>query len=317
MKFCSICADEKDANASIDSCSHNFCEECIVTWSKTENSCPLCRKKFHEITIDKNKIIKVEDKKQEVPEDDFIPDDYENEVYHRPATIDERLEPYEIGTIVKKKNTNVKKRFRYVIYKRYCITKELRHDLGKMWECEFIRCHGYRSKNNPHIYDVHFRNFDYPSRIICGVEGNGCPIWEPRYNAVHDGHTITYREDNTRNIVRAYSHPDMWVASLWCHLFSNIHHSPYLHYIDIETYSLRKSHDWWACDEKLPDWVVFCPETSWYNLQRHIITYYTKKELKNHLNSLKYMNNTISNIHYSKKRNKNFKDMTHNQRAFQ
>ena len=102
MVQCSICADEQDANASIDSCSHKFCEECIVTWSKTENSCPLCRKKFHQITFD-NKIIKVEDKKQEVPEDDFIPDDYENEVYHRPPTIDERLEPYEIGTIVKKK----------------------------------------------------------------------------------------------------------------------------------------------------------------------------------------------------------------------
>ena len=47
-----------------------------------------------------------EEKKQKVTEDDFMPDDYENEVYHRPPTIDERLEPYEIGTIVKKRNTN-------------------------------------------------------------------------------------------------------------------------------------------------------------------------------------------------------------------
>ncbi len=316
MNSCSICADEKDANASIDSCAHKFCEDCIVKWSETENSCPLCRKKFYEIKFN-NKIIKVEDKKQEVPEDDFIPDDYENEVYHRPPTIDERLEPYEIGTIVKKRNTKIKKRFKYVIYKRYYLTNELRTSWDETWEREFIRCHGHQSKSNRRIYDVHFSNFDSPSKIIGGVQGNGCPIWEPRYDDVHDGHLITYREDNTRNLVRVYSHPDNFVARLWCQLFSNIRNrTPYLHYIDIETYSLHKTHDWWGPDERLPDWVNFCPETSWYNLQRHIITYYTKKELKHHLNSLKYMNNTISNINYSKKKNKNFKDMTHNQRAF-
>jgi len=315
MDQCSICANEQDANASIDSCKHTFCEDCIVKWSKNENSCPLCRKKFHEITFD-NKIIKVEDKKQKVPEDDFIPDDYENEVYHRPPTIDERLELYEIGTIVKKRNTNIKKRFKYVIYKRYYLTNELRCDRwDKMWECEFIRCHGCQSKNNPYIYDVHFSNFDYPSKIIGGVLGNGCPIWEPRYNDVHDGHLITYIENNTHTLVRGYSHSDSNMAWLWCRLFSDIHqHTSYLHYIDIETYSLHKTHDWWACDERLPDWVVFCPETSWFNLRRHIITYYTKKELKHHLNSLKYMNNTISNTNYSNKKNKNFMDMSHIQR---
>jgi hypothetical protein len=315
MDQCSICANEQDANASIDSCKHTFCEDCIVKWSKNENSCPLCRKKFHEITFD-NKIIKVEDKKQKVPEDDFMPDDYENEVYHRPPTIDERLEPYEIGTIVKKRNTNIKKRFKYVIYKRYYLTNELRWDFwDKLWECEFIRCHGCQSKNNPYIYDVHFCNFDYPSKIIGGVLGNGCPIWEPRYNDVHDGHLITYIENNTHTLPRGYSHSDYYIANLWCRLFSDIrNHTPYLHYIDIETYSLHKTHDWWACDERLPDWVNFCPETSWYNLQRHIITYYTKKELKHHLNSLKYMNNTISNNNNFNKKNKNFMDMSHIQR---
>ena len=315
MNSCSICGD--DANASIDSCNHKFCEECIVTWSKTENSCPLCRKKFYEISG--NKIIKVEDKKQEVPEDDFIPDDYENEVYHRPLTIDERLEPYEIGTIVKKRNTHIKKRFKYVIYKRYYLTNELRTSWDETWEREFIRCHGIPTKNNPQIYDVHFSNFDYPYKIINTLiehSETDCPIWGPRYNHIHDDFDLTYLR-NTRSYPPAYSHPDIYIATMWCQLFSDIPiHRPYLHYVDIQTYSLHKTHDWWASDERLPDWVNFCPETSWYNLQRHIITYYTKKELKHHLNSLKYMNNTISNINYSKKKNKNFKDMTHNQRAF-
>ena len=36
--------------ASIDGCDHKYCFECIEAWSKRENSCPQCRKRFSYIT---------------------------------------------------------------------------------------------------------------------------------------------------------------------------------------------------------------------------------------------------------------------------
>ncbi len=50
-KFCSICySDLNFIVARIDSCSHEFCFECLWEWSKVTNSCPLCKEEFLKIT---------------------------------------------------------------------------------------------------------------------------------------------------------------------------------------------------------------------------------------------------------------------------
>jgi len=48
---CTICLDLlKDcAQLGVLECSHGFCFPCIQTWSKTENSCPLCKVTFNSI----------------------------------------------------------------------------------------------------------------------------------------------------------------------------------------------------------------------------------------------------------------------------
>ena len=60
---CCICFSKKINKASIDCCSHTFCRKCIVKWSKTENSCPQCRKKFHQVKT-RNTKRRIEDKRQ-------------------------------------------------------------------------------------------------------------------------------------------------------------------------------------------------------------------------------------------------------------
>eukprot|EP00542_Grammatophora_oceanica_P019560 CAMPEP_0194039676 /NCGR_PEP_ID=MMETSP0009_2-20130614/11784_1 /TAXON_ID=210454 /ORGANISM="Grammatophora oceanica, Strain CCMP 410" /LENGTH=280 /DNA_ID=CAMNT_0038682589 /DNA_START=54 /DNA_END=896 /DNA_ORIENTATION=+ len=50
---CAICLgelDDSDAVASIDSCSHRFCYDCIGNWADRENTCPLCKTRFTKIT---------------------------------------------------------------------------------------------------------------------------------------------------------------------------------------------------------------------------------------------------------------------------
>jgi hypothetical protein len=38
--------------ATLSGCDHTFCFACIQQWSKTENTCPLCKKRFDSITSD-------------------------------------------------------------------------------------------------------------------------------------------------------------------------------------------------------------------------------------------------------------------------
>uniref|UniRef100_K3WGG7 RING-type domain-containing protein n=1 Tax=Globisporangium ultimum (strain ATCC 200006 / CBS 805.95 / DAOM BR144) TaxID=431595 RepID=K3WGG7_GLOUD len=68
---CCICQDivELLAQGFLPSCEHKFHFECIVTWSKVTNLCPLCKQKFNTVTrVDANGSIihteKVEDAKQ-------------------------------------------------------------------------------------------------------------------------------------------------------------------------------------------------------------------------------------------------------------
>jgi hypothetical protein len=43
-ELCCICL-ENTINKTLN-CKHSFCKECIYTWKKTQNSCPICRKLF-------------------------------------------------------------------------------------------------------------------------------------------------------------------------------------------------------------------------------------------------------------------------------
>ena len=48
---CPICLEEIVAAdiATIDSCDHVFCRDCVTQWSETHNICPLCRTRFNTI----------------------------------------------------------------------------------------------------------------------------------------------------------------------------------------------------------------------------------------------------------------------------
>lgn len=50
---CVICMEELNMKeeATVDACTHVFCYDCIDKWSKTENTCPLCKKRFHQIRV--------------------------------------------------------------------------------------------------------------------------------------------------------------------------------------------------------------------------------------------------------------------------
>lgn len=52
-KTCVICFTQPEASklASLNSCSHQFCFECIKEWAtKSANTCPLCKAKFVKIS---------------------------------------------------------------------------------------------------------------------------------------------------------------------------------------------------------------------------------------------------------------------------
>ncbi|XP_011403498.1 PREDICTED: postreplication repair E3 ubiquitin-protein ligase RAD18-like [Amphimedon queenslandica] len=50
IKKCVICLDVVTVRGKIPVCDHQFCYTCIHEWSKTTNTCPLCKKRFRCIT---------------------------------------------------------------------------------------------------------------------------------------------------------------------------------------------------------------------------------------------------------------------------
>ena len=75
VETCSICLDDIDHKneSTLDKCNHKFCFECIKSWAtKTENSCPNCKKKFTKISYNTiggdKKFLKVEDKGNHIGE---------------------------------------------------------------------------------------------------------------------------------------------------------------------------------------------------------------------------------------------------------
>uniref|UniRef100_A0A7S0XGF1 RING-type domain-containing protein n=1 Tax=Chromulina nebulosa TaxID=96789 RepID=A0A7S0XGF1_9STRA len=46
---CVICLDNIIEEGKIDSCTHTFCFQCIINWSKVTNLCPVCKKEFKKV----------------------------------------------------------------------------------------------------------------------------------------------------------------------------------------------------------------------------------------------------------------------------
>lgn len=70
---CPICMETPKNKATLDGCSHSFCRKCIVKWSKTENSCPVCRQTFTLVQTAKSKT-KIKKRRQMSEEDNFVGD---------------------------------------------------------------------------------------------------------------------------------------------------------------------------------------------------------------------------------------------------
>ena len=60
---CVICMCKPKNKAGLDCCQHEVCRKCIVKWSETENSCPLCKRKFTEVKTAKS-TKKIKNKRQ-------------------------------------------------------------------------------------------------------------------------------------------------------------------------------------------------------------------------------------------------------------
>lgn len=61
---CGICLDPLvDATeAEISGCEHHYCFDCILFWSKTANTCPACRVRFHTIKGKHDRIFRIKKK---------------------------------------------------------------------------------------------------------------------------------------------------------------------------------------------------------------------------------------------------------------
>ena len=47
---CNICTESLTEGKAVLDCDHFFCLECIRKWAEIENTCPLCKKRFSQIT---------------------------------------------------------------------------------------------------------------------------------------------------------------------------------------------------------------------------------------------------------------------------
>lgn len=49
-EVCCICSAAISVQGQLDSCKHVFCLDCILKWADIENSCPLCKQRFSQVT---------------------------------------------------------------------------------------------------------------------------------------------------------------------------------------------------------------------------------------------------------------------------
>jgi hypothetical protein len=75
---CGICLENIEIQGILNTCKHLFCFTCIEHWSKTSNTCPLCKLRFKQLTKQdlskpdkKPKKIKVNDADQHVDSETF------------------------------------------------------------------------------------------------------------------------------------------------------------------------------------------------------------------------------------------------------
>lgn len=68
---CAICHERiRKKHLTKIGCTHYFCYDCIKEWSKRENSCPLCKRKFHRMVRMSTKVVEdVADVSQTAPRD--------------------------------------------------------------------------------------------------------------------------------------------------------------------------------------------------------------------------------------------------------
>ena len=260
---CGICyKDITNDPAKLDGCQHTYCEDCIKRWAERENSCPTCRGTFHSITTNKN-IFSVEEKRQ--VEDLYDEENDEGE---------EILSYYEIGTIIKRRNTNIKYRYKYIVKKRYMITNDM--EMGAMYH---IIMNGDKVKNMEGIYDI-----------------QSC-FFTNRYMAIS-----------------RLLNDEVWMDDIMRFGYTNLHCLTTV--ISNNKFSIPMRFDWFAAGAQ-PDWALFCGQTLDHIIQRNIIEFYTKKELKIHINEMKHIANKSQKNHCTNDTsnvNKKIKDMKHTQR---
>ena len=58
---CNICTESLTEGKAVLDCDHFFCLECIRKWAEIENTCPLCKKRFSQITERRSKRRKVDE----------------------------------------------------------------------------------------------------------------------------------------------------------------------------------------------------------------------------------------------------------------
>jgi len=85
---CGICFEKLEIQGILDSCQHLFCFLCIEHWSKTSNTCPMCKARFRQLTKkdlskpeQRTKKYKIKDVDQAVanPESYFVWDEEDEE----------------------------------------------------------------------------------------------------------------------------------------------------------------------------------------------------------------------------------------------
>lgn len=71
---CCICMEEisDEQLAGLDKCDHKYCRDCITQWSKTENTCCICKKEFTKIISNTKRTQKVKKCRQRPPEDEDV-----------------------------------------------------------------------------------------------------------------------------------------------------------------------------------------------------------------------------------------------------
>lgn len=71
---CCICMEEisDEQLAGLDKCDHKYCRDCITQWSKTENTCCICKKEFTKIISNTKRAQKVKACRQRPPEDEDV-----------------------------------------------------------------------------------------------------------------------------------------------------------------------------------------------------------------------------------------------------